>query len=274
MPICALCDPLIVVSCSGPPSEFEFSLLVTPPVMLRERIEIAIDERQVEDLVLTDGARQRGGVGLDERRVGDDRDDFGHRAGLDAASTRALRPTSSRMPVCDEVLEAAQRDFELVVADGQQRQRILAFGIGHRRARNLRAEVGGGDLSAGHPGAGVSLTFPRIVPVATCACSSEAGPSTTATAKPETASRPIDGRLARKVGATNRRAELGNDGISEPPAGQRPAWVTGRVFRKAKQPRPRTLRLLFFASQAAWNEPARDEPRGLDARNRRGEREA
>ena len=35
VPTWARCEPLMVVSCSGPPSEFEFSLLVTPPVMLR-----------------------------------------------------------------------------------------------------------------------------------------------------------------------------------------------------------------------------------------------
>ena len=34
LPIWPRCEPLIVVSCSGPPSEFEESLLLTPPVML------------------------------------------------------------------------------------------------------------------------------------------------------------------------------------------------------------------------------------------------
>ena len=35
LPIWARWEPLIVVSCSGPPSEFELSLLVTPLVRLR-----------------------------------------------------------------------------------------------------------------------------------------------------------------------------------------------------------------------------------------------
>jgi len=35
LPIWARVEPLIVVSCSGAPREFEASLLLTPPVMLR-----------------------------------------------------------------------------------------------------------------------------------------------------------------------------------------------------------------------------------------------
>ena len=41
------------------------------------------------------------------------------------ASTRALRPTSSDDAGLREVLEAVERDVDLVVADGQQPQRVL-----------------------------------------------------------------------------------------------------------------------------------------------------
>ena len=170
MPICAFCEPLIVVSCSGPPSEFELSLLRDAAGDREQRVEVAIDERQVQHLVLPDGARERGGVGLDERRVGDDRDHFLQLTGLDRGVDAGVAADLEDDAGLREVLEAAQRDFELVTADRQQRQRVVALRIGRRRARDLRADVGGGHRCA--PGTALpelSLTLPRIVPVATCA---------------------------------------------------------------------------------------------------------
>ena len=55
----------------------------------QQRVEVAVDQRQIQDVVLTDRPRQRRGVGLDERRVADDRDGFRDGAGLDRRRRRA-----------------------------------------------------------------------------------------------------------------------------------------------------------------------------------------
>ena len=91
-----------------------------------------------------------GRVGLDERRVGDDGDDLLDAARLDGGVDAGVAAHLEQDAGLREVLEAGQRDLELVVADGQQPQGVLALGVGRRGARELRAQVGGGDLRGRH----------------------------------------------------------------------------------------------------------------------------
>ena len=94
----------MVVSCSGPPSELEFSLLVTPPVRLSREYKSRLTSgrlstsfcptvREIEDSVVSIS----GALPTTET-------DSATLPGSMVASMRALRPSSSRMPVCENVL--------------------------------------------------------------------------------------------------------------------------------------------------------------------------
>ena len=133
VPICAFCEPLIVVSCSGPPSEFEFSLLVTPPVMLSSEYRSRLTSGRFSTsfwptvresaavLVSTSGASPTTETTSCDAAELDRRVDA--RVAADFEEDAGLR----------EVLEAGQRDLDLVVADRQQPQRVLAVSVGRRR---------------------------------------------------------------------------------------------------------------------------------------------
>jgi hypothetical protein len=119
----------------------------------QERVQVAIDEGEVQDLVLADGAGERGGRGLHERRVGHDRNRFRQGAevddGVDARVAADLKDDSTARIG----LEAGHAHHQHVVAHGQQTQGVLAGGVRGGRARVLRARVGGGDRGSGDGGA-------------------------------------------------------------------------------------------------------------------------
>jgi hypothetical protein len=127
----------------------------------QERVDIAIDERQIQHLVLADAARERRRAGLDERCIGDHRYDFLHRPGPERRVDARVAPDVEHDARLHEVLEAGEGDLDLVAADRQERQRVVALGVGDGRARLLRVDVGGGHCRAGNGGARVVLDVPQ-----------------------------------------------------------------------------------------------------------------
>ncbi len=116
----------------------------------QERIEVAVDEGEVQDLVLAHGARERGGRRLHEGNVGHDGDDLGDLPGLDDRIDAGVAADLEQDAGLREVLEAGERDLELVAAHGQEPELVVSGNVRDRGARELGAQVGGGHLGRGH----------------------------------------------------------------------------------------------------------------------------
>ncbi len=97
----------MLVNCSGPPSEFELSLLVTPPVRLsnvyksrltsgrfRTSFWLTVRESDADEVSTSGESPTTVSVSSTVPSAID-------------ASTRALRPTSRAMPVCEKLLKPA-----------------------------------------------------------------------------------------------------------------------------------------------------------------------
>ena len=153
VPICAFCDPLMVVVCSGPPSELDASLLVTPPVMLSSEYRSRLTSGRFRTSFWLTARDSDARGGFDERRIGDDRHDFGDVAGLDLRVDAGVAAHLEDDAGLRKILEAVERDVDLVVAERHQRQRVLAGPVGGHAARELRVDIGRGDECARHGGA-------------------------------------------------------------------------------------------------------------------------
>ena len=104
VPICAVPEPLIVVSCSGPPSEFELTLYVTPPVRLRRPYKSRLTSgRFSTSFWPTVRVRADEAVSTSGESPTTDTVSLTAPSSI-VASTLALRPTSSTMPVCEKFL--------------------------------------------------------------------------------------------------------------------------------------------------------------------------
>ena len=117
---------------------------------IEQRVEIAIDQRQVQHFILIDASRQRRRCGIDERRIANDRYRLRDVTGFDGrvdAGVAAHLEHDARLRKC---LEAGERDVDFVVAERQQSQRVLTRLVGDRIARGLRIDVGRRHRRAGH----------------------------------------------------------------------------------------------------------------------------
>ena len=97
-----------MVTCSGPPSEFELVLLVTPPVMLRSGYRSRLTSGRFSTSFCPTVRDSDGRRGVDERRVADDRHRFADRAELDRRVDSRVAPDFEHDAGLREVLEAGQ----------------------------------------------------------------------------------------------------------------------------------------------------------------------
>ncbi len=155
LPICAFCDPLIVVSCSGPPSEFEPLLLLMPPVIdssvYRSRLTSGRFSTSFWPTVRVSDAELVSTSGASALTETTSWTLPGSIVGVDAGVAADFEQDAG----LHEVLESGELDFDLIGADGQQRQRVLAVLVGGGGAGLLGVDVGGGDGGAGDGAAGV-----------------------------------------------------------------------------------------------------------------------
>ena len=114
----------------------------------QQRIQVAVDEREVQHFVLTHRSRERRGCRVHERRVPRDRHGFADVAELNRGVDPGVASDLEDDARLREILEAGQRDDDHVVPDGEEPQRVLAGLVGGRASRKLCAQVGGGDRGA------------------------------------------------------------------------------------------------------------------------------
>ena len=98
----------------------------------QERIQVAVDEREVQHLVLTHGPRERRGDSVHERRVPCDRHRFVDVAELNRGVDPGVASDLEDDARLREILEAGHGDDDHVVPDGKQPQGVLARLIGDR----------------------------------------------------------------------------------------------------------------------------------------------
>ncbi len=119
----------------------------------RQADEVAAVEGQRLDLLLDDRGAEIGGCRLQQRRLGLDLDDLGHRPELER-EVHAHPLVDADVDVREgDRLEAGQAGGHGVGARGQRRGRVLALGIGHELSLVARAVLRQRHRGAGHDGA-------------------------------------------------------------------------------------------------------------------------
>ena len=97
----------------------------------QERIQIAVDERKIEHLVLSHDPRERRRCGIDERRVAGDGHRFVDRTELNRGIDSGVATDLEHDAGLREILEAGHGDHDHVVPHRKQPQRVLAGLVGH-----------------------------------------------------------------------------------------------------------------------------------------------
>ena len=110
----------------------------------QQRIQIAIDEREVEHFVLTDRPGERRGRGIHKGRITRNRHRLTDGAELNRGVHSGIASDFEHDAGLREILEPRHGDDEHVVADREEPEGVLARGVGDRVSRKLRAQVGGG----------------------------------------------------------------------------------------------------------------------------------
>ena len=107
----------------------------------RQRDEAPAVERQVDDLPVVDDVPEPGRLAAQQRRVGRDRDRFGHTAELQPKIESNGFSRGEPYAVARERPEAAQLDANLIGARREPWIDVAAVRAGDRRARQVRANA-------------------------------------------------------------------------------------------------------------------------------------
>ena len=129
-------------------------LLCTPEIEREERVDVAVDDRQIVHLRRLDGAAYGAVFEIDGRGLLGDGDGFGGSSGGQGGVDVSLLVDSEGNVGLEELLEALRVDGHGVGSDGQEVDAVVAAGVGGDGVGVVGVCVDDGDFRAGHDGSG------------------------------------------------------------------------------------------------------------------------